>query len=193
MLGGFPVRFLICLLAVLVSACATVGGETIASGPRYSDQVVDDGYLLGVGDRVRVTVYREENLSGEFPVGPAGTISVPLIGAVPVTEQTADSVAQAIRTRLADGYLKDPRVNVELITLRPYFILGEVDQPGRYEFASGLTALNAIATAGGFTPRSEKRVLYIREAGSEGERAYQLTADLRIWPGDTLRVGERLF
>ncbi len=187
-------RVLICLLAFLVSSCASLGADTtIASGPRYSDRVVDDGYQLGVGDRVRVTVYREENLSGEFPVGPAGTISVPLIGAVPVTEQTADAVAEAIRTRLADGYLKDPRVNVELVTLRPYYILGEVGQPGRYEFATGLTAMNAIATAGGFTPRSEKRVLYIREAGAAGEQAYRLSADLRIWPGDTLRIGERLF
>ncbi|WP_347302205.1 polysaccharide biosynthesis/export family protein [Croceibacterium sp. TMG7-5b_MA50] len=186
-------RLLICMLALLVGACASVDTATIASGPRYTDQQMDENYPLGVGDKVRLTVYREENLSGEFPVGPAGTISVPLIGTVPVTGESADAVAEAIRMRLADGYLKDPRVNVELVQLRPYFILGEVSDPGRYEYASGLTALNAIATAGGFTPRSEKRVLYIRAAGTEGEQAYRLTADLRIRPGDTLRVGERLF
>lgn len=186
-------RLLFCLLALLVSACASVDTATVATGPRYIDQQMDENYPLGVGDKVRLTVYREENLSGEFPVGPAGTMSVPLIGSVPVTGESSDAVAEAIRARLADGYLKDPRVNVELVQLRPYYILGEVSDPGRYEYASGLTALNAIATAGGFTPRSEKRVLYIREAGSEGEQAYRLTADLRIRPGDTLRVGERLF
>jgi len=155
--------------------------------------VLGQEYLLDVGDKVRVTVFREESLSGEFQVNPSGSISLPLIGAVAVTGHTTDAVEQAIRGQLADGYVNDPRVNVELITLRPYYILGEVNTPGRYEYSTGLTAMNAIATAGGFTTRSEKRVLYVREAGSEGERRYRLTSDLRVWPGDTLRVGERLF
>jgi polysaccharide export outer membrane protein len=167
---------------------------TVEVGPRYgADQVIGQEYLLDVGDKVRVTVYREEGLSGEFQVNPAGSISLPLIGAVAVSGHTTDAVEQRISEQLADGYVNDPRVNVELITLRPYYILGEVNKPGRYEYSSGLTAMNAIATAEGFTTRSEKRVVYIREAGSEGEQRYQLTSDLRVWPGDTLRVGERLF
>lgn len=187
-------RILSLLLAFVLSACATTDLSTIETGPRYgAEQVIGQEYLLDVGDKVRVTVFREESLSGEFQVSPAGSISLPLIGGVAVRGQTTEAVEKAIRERLADGYVNDPRVNVELITLRPYFILGEVSTPGRYEYATGLTAMNAIATAGGFTTRAEKRVVYIREAGSEGEQRYRLTSDLRVRPGDTLRVGERLF
>jgi polysaccharide biosynthesis/export protein len=181
------------ILALLVAACA---GPIAVSPPddRLASKVdLSQGYRLGVGDKLRLTVYDEPSLSGEFTVGASGAISVPLIGEVPTGNRTATDVAADIRAKLADGYLRDPRVSAEVITYRPFYILGEVKAPGNYPYVVGLTALNAIATAEGFTPRAEQSRVFIRRFGEEQEKAYELVPDLLIFPGDTIRLGERYF
>jgi polysaccharide export outer membrane protein len=80
-----------------------------------------------------------------------------------------------------------------VVTFRPFYILGEVAQAGQYQYASGLTAMNAIATAKGFTPRANREIVQIRRQGDSKEINYRLTPELRIFPGDTIRVGERYF
>lgn len=191
-------RFLILLISGLflatLSACSTTPGEVISVGPRYDVVAADmDVYKLAAGDKLRVTVYDEPTLSGEFTVGSNGTISFPLIGDVIANDKTSNDVAQTIQARLANGYLRDPQVSAEVTGYRPFFILGEVNSPGQYPYAAGLTALNAVATAQGFTPRASTKVAYIRRAGGVEEQAYELTPDLRILPGDTIRIGERYF
>ena len=107
--------------------------------------------------------------------------------------ENAKQVADLVQMRLADGYLRQPKVAAEVIAYRPFFILGEVKAPGQYPYVSGLTALNAVATAQGFTPRAARSVIYIRRAGAAEEEAFKLTPELRVLPGDTLRLGERYF
>jgi protein involved in polysaccharide export with SLBB domain len=171
------------------AAVPVASGAAAPAGPSLSD----DEYKLGIGDKLRVLVFNEETLSGEFQVSAAGDVALPLIGSVPVVNRTTSEVAADVRNRLSDGYLRDPRVSIEVLTYRPFFILGEVRTPAQYPYVNGLTVLNAIATAGGFTPRARKRYVYVRHAGETQEQRADLTPDLRVMPGDTIRVEERLF
>lgn len=187
-------RAFLILALVMMAGCSTAGGRAISSGERYvTSGDNESGYKLGVGDKVRVNVYNENSLSGEFQVNSAGALALPLIGDVMVQGRDVENVTTTVHDKLADGYLRDPKVNIEVLTYRPYFVLGEVKTPGQYPYLVGITALNAIAAAEGFTPRADKHAVFIRRAGSEQEQLYLLTPNLRVWPGDTLRLGERLF
>jgi polysaccharide biosynthesis/export protein len=169
--------------------------EVISSGERYQAQgPVNETYKLGGGDKVHVIVFNEPQLTGDFVVDSSGNLSLPLISATPVLGKTVGEAAQAIEAAYLSGqFLRQPRVSVEVTTYRPFFILGEVHMPGQFPYVSGLTALNAVATAQGLTPRARKKVIYIRRFGDATEQAYALTPELRVWPGDTIRVEERLF
>ena len=182
------------VLAVALAACGKSGPPPISSGDRYVvSPDAPEVYKLGAGDKVRIAIYNEPQLSGEYLVSSDGVISMPLIGNVPVLSKTVADAALTIQAQLANGYLRDPQVSMQVIAYRPFFILGEVRSPGQYPYSTGLTVYNAIATAEGYTPRSAKKVVYIRRFGEQYEQAYKLTPDLRVWPGDTLRVAERFF
>lgn len=185
--------FWIWALAMMLAACAGTGAVAPPGDRVASTAAFEEGYKLGVGDKIRITVFNEASLSGEFSVGANGDLSLPLIGAVPATGQTPAQISATVQRQLADGYLRDPRVSAEITAYRPYYILGEVRAPGTYPFVVGLTAFNAIATAEGFTPRANKSMVFVRRLGSDQEVAYKLTPDLRIYPGDTIRLGERYF
>lgn len=182
-------------LLVATAGCAEKSsGPVISAGSRYvvSDATVAD-YRLDVGDRIKVTVYNETTLSGDFGVSADGTISLPLIGSVPAAGHTVSEVIEMARARYADGFLRQPKLSGEVSVFRPFFILGEVSTPGSYPYVVGLTAMNAIATAKGLTPRADRRVVRIRRQGETQEETYLLTPQLIILPGDTIRVGERYF
>jgi len=182
------------LLGLLAAACTSNVSNMSVSGPRYTEERAGpEDYKLGSGDKIRLTVYNETTLSGEFSVSSSGLLSFPLIGDVRADNRTTQDVATEVQTKLADGYLRDPKVNIEVINYRPFFILGEVKAPGQYPYASSMTVLNAIATAQGFSPRAERKVAYIRRSGAAAEEAFRLSPDLRVWPGDTIRIGERYF
>lgn len=185
---------LLCINAALfLGACANAS-DVISSGDRYvPESALPETYALGAGDKIRMTVFSEPSLSGEFSVSTDSELSLPLIGNLAVGGKTLSQITTQVQSMLADGYLREPRVSMEIVTYRPFFVLGEVKVAGQYPYASGMTALNAIATAEGYTPRASKKVIYIRRFGEKVEQAYELTPTLRVWPGDTLRVGERYF
>jgi polysaccharide export outer membrane protein len=182
------------VLGVMLAGCAATPKDVVATGERYTaaPEGVED-YRLSAGDKVRVAVFNEPTLSGEFAVSTDGFLSLPLVGNMQVLGMSADAVQTQVQSKLADGYLRDPKVNVEIISYRPFYVAGEVEGPGQFPYSSGMTAMNAVALAKGFTPRAEKSVIYIRRAGSTQEVAYRLTPDLRVWPGDTIRVTEKYF
>lgn len=181
-------------LALLLSACGATNGPVISSGERYVMPASgEEDYRLDSGDKIKVTVFNEPTLSGEFAVSSEGSVSLPLIGDVQVKGKTPQQLGMEVQDKLADGYLREPRVSIEVSSYRPFFILGEVEAPGQYPYASGLTVLNAVATAQGFTPRASKKVAYIRRAGATSEIAMEITPALRVFPGDTIRIGERYF
>jgi polysaccharide export outer membrane protein len=150
-------------------------------------------FSLSPGDKLRINTYGEPSLSGEFIVSSAGTIGFPLIGTIQAAGQDAQDVQRAITAALADGFVNNPKVTVEVANFRPVYILGEVNKPGEYPFAMGLTVRGAVAKADGFTYRANEKRVFIKRAGEAQEETHRLTADIPVQPGDTIRIGERYF
>jgi protein involved in polysaccharide export with SLBB domain len=150
-------------------------------------------YRLGADDKVRIITFDEPQLTGEFVVGAGGMIALPLIGDVPAKDMTVDQIAANITAKLKDGFIKQPSVSVEVITFRPFYILGEVNKPGQYPYQNGLTVMEAVATAGGFTYRANEKTIFIREEDGGGEQKTRLTSLTEVQPGDTIRISERFF
>jgi polysaccharide export outer membrane protein len=153
------------------------------------------GYRVGAGDKLRITVFNEPTLTGEYNVTPTGAVAFPLIGVVQAGTHTTEEVTREITGRLAGAYVNDPRVSVEVLNYRPFYILGEVNKPGEYPYASGMTVDQAIAKAGGFTYRANEKTAFLRRQTSTGEHPVSLRGinQVAILPGDTIRVGERYF
>ncbi len=170
------VRAVVVLVLALMVASGGVGAQ--------------EAYRLGSGDRVRVLVFGEEDLSGTFNIDGEGRIALPLVGTVTVGGLSAPEAEQAIAGRFAEGYLKDPRVAVEVLDRRPFYILGEVRTPGAYPYADGLTVLGAVAVAGGYTYRADEDDIQVTRGGGEPE---VMPAEAVVRPGDVIRVRQRLF
>ncbi len=166
--------------------------DTATATTADSFQTAPD-YPLGPGDKIRVITFGEESLTGTFVVGAQGQVSLPLIGDIQAGGRTTREVAADVTRMLADGFLKDPRVSVEVIDYRPYYILGEVNKPGLYPYTNALTVAGAVATAGGFTYRANTHRVFIKPGRGEVERKMPLRSDTLVQPGDTIRIAERYF
>lgn len=188
-----PVIFLVGLLAVLSLLGCAQGPLAAASATDAAASRVIEDYRLGVADKVRVTVFGEESLSGEFVVGGNGKLSLPLIGETQAAGFTIGQLQEEISRGYREGYLNEPRVSAEVLNYRPFYILGEVEKPGEYPYTNGLTILNAVATAGGFTYRADMRRIFVKRAEGDAEEEFLLTTSTRVAPGDTIRIRERLF
>jgi len=149
-------------------------------------------YTLAAGDRIRVTVYGHDDLSGEFQLDGNGNVALPLIQNVAANGQTPRELEQAITDRLQPQYLRNPLVSVEVLTLRPFYILGEVNSPGSYPYSAGITVVKAAALAGGFTYRANtKKVRITRDGDPEPIERASLQSEVK--PGDVIEVPERFF
>ena len=186
---------LLAAAALVLAACGSTGGPSAGAREASTDALtqVATAYTLGSSDRLRVTVFGHPDLSGEFEVDGSGAVSLPLIGQQKALGLTTKQLEESITTTLATGYILNPRVSAEVINYRPFYILGEVGRPGEYPYTSGLTVQNAVAAAGGFTYRANKRIIYIKSMDSDREIPYDLTPGTVVKPGDTLRVDERIF
>src|ERR1700730_13733852 len=141
------------LLSVLLLAAPA------ACAPRYAltgfpDEPLNAPYTLASGDKLRVIVFGQDNLSNVYPVDGSGKISMPLIGTVPARGLTTHDLERQIAERLRTGFLREPQVTVDVDTYRPFFILGEVITSGQYAYVNGMTVQTAVAIAGGFSPRA---------------------------------------
>lgn len=152
-----------------------------------------DTYVLGPNDRVRVKVYGEPDITGEYEVDSTGQVSIPLAGRIRAEGLTTRQLERAIVSALAKGIVRDPRVNVEVALYRPYYILGEVKKGGEYPYRLGLTVMDAVASAGGFTYRANESKVYVQRAGTAAEEVYSLDSPIPIFPGDNIRIPERWF
>lgn len=150
-------------------------------------------YLLRPGDRIQVKVYGHEDLSGEFELNSAGTVSFPLVGRVALEGLSVGGAEAALIAALRPDYLKQPSVAVEVLNYRPVSVLGEVEMPGRYDYERGLTVMEAIAMAGGYSYRARKSRVSIIRSGQSDAQARDAEEATRVLPGDTIRVPQRLF
>lgn len=153
----------------------------------------DTGYKLGPGDKVHVTVYGEADLTGDFEISGSGQMAFPLTGNVQAAGLSAPALGDLLAQKLAAGYLKEPRVAVEVAAYRPFYIIGEVSKPGQYPYVNGMTAVNAIALGGGYTPRASEGVIYVRHEGEVKETREAANESTAIRPGDVVRVSESGF
>jgi protein involved in polysaccharide export with SLBB domain len=179
--------------AQTVSQPAPVAPAAPQSAASRATIVNDDSYRLGAGDKVKITVYGEQDLSGEFLVSSNGRVQFPLIGEIQAAQLTAPEFAKTLTAELGAKYLRNPRVSIEIETYRPFYIIGEVNKPGEYPYESGLSLHGAVALAGGYTYRANDSDVYIRRVGSDAETSMRVTGQIKIYPGDVVRIPERFF
>lgn len=170
------------------SSGATMPVPAIAPDPSAAQ-----GYVLGAGDRVKLTVYGEADISGEYEVGSTGVVGIPLVGDIQAAGQTLRDFENAVARKLSDGYLKDPRVSAQVVNYRPFFILGEVSKPGSYPYVNGMTIVNAVALAGGYTYRADKDEITVTRANDPKKKDVAVDENDTVMPGDIVRVPERYF
>jgi len=169
----------------------TSGTQTAAASTAATP--TDESYVLGGGDKIRLSVFGENDLGGEFEIDGSGVVRLPLIGQVKAAGMTVHQFEDKLISMFEEGYLKDPRVSVEVINYRPFYIIGEVNKPGQYPYVSDMNALNAIALAGGYTAKADKSEVYIQRTGTNGEKDYPSNETTKIRPGDVVRIPERFF
>lgn len=150
------------------------------------------GYRLGTGDKLKVTVFGEDDASGDYEIDATGAISARLIGRVQVTGLTVSEVEQLLVDQYRSrGFFRNPRISIELVNLRPFFILGEVEKRGSYPYVNGLTVAQAVAIAGGYTYRASRSRITIQRVGAAAE--VPVKENDPVLPGDIIRVPERFF
>ena len=176
--------FLVALFILLLSIVST-------TGVALADD--SEAYTLGSGDKIRVTVFDEKDLSGDYEVNDQGFVALPLIGQVHVGGKSLNDVEKAITASYGKDYLVNPRVSVEVLNYRPFFILGEVNKPNSYPYVSGMTVIQAVTLGGGYTARADKNDIHIKHINSGDTAEHAAKENTVVLPGDTIRVGERLF
>lgn len=190
---GFLRMILALMAALAIAACA---GGAVPSGAQSAALGDPDAeYRLSAGDKVRVIVFGEETLTGEYVITSGGNLTFPLIGNLSATDKTVEQLQAAVATALNDGYVNNPRVSIQVVSFRPFYILGEVNRPGEYPVSTGLTLEQAVASAGGFTYRANTKRAFLKRSNETQERpiAIRGTAPVIVRAGDTIRILERRF
>lgn len=180
--------FRVTMLAVcaLLMGCSTVATVSLPSVDKVA-------YHLSPGDRLKLEVFGEEGLSGEYVINDQGHIGLPMAGDIPAAGRTLAELRQELTTLLGQQYVRNAKVNLDIVSYRPIYILGEVQRPGEYEYVEGMSIYGLVAKAGGFTFRANEEVVFIRHGKEAEEQAYRLTSGGAVLPGDTVRIGQRYF
>jgi protein involved in polysaccharide export with SLBB domain len=179
------------LIGLQVAGCYTDYGPVVV--PTDLDPPASFSTMVHVGDRIKVTVYGEENLNGVYDVNPAGNVSLPLAGTIKAAGRTTTELQGDITRRYKSEYLEHPQVTVDFAGVRPFYVIGEVLHPGEFEYRGGLNVINAISTAGGPTYRGDRSHVLIQHFGETSWNEYPLVPTIPVAPGDQIRVPERYF
>ena len=187
-------RWALCagLLLLPLAACTQTTGPVLTPSDFAARYPATVG-LLGPGDRMRIALYGDEAMTGEYDVLADGTISLPLIGAVKAEGLSIEQLRQAVEARLAAGFYASPRISAQVILSRPVYVLGEVNKAGAFPYVPDLTLAKVAALAGGYTYRARTNVIGIRRAGAAEEVLVTADQAMPLAPGDTVRVLERHF
>lgn len=188
-MSGVPWRVFSAIAVALTLLAGCAGAPAPCDAVAVSATAIE-GYRLGPGDLVRVTVFRQPDLSGEFRLDGEGDLALPLAGELRAGGMTTRELEQAIATALRDAnYLISPQVGVQVLTYRPFYIVGEVRRPGEYEYKNGMTLINAVALAGGYTHRAKTSAATIER----GACKMPASVDTPVLPNDVIRIPERFF
>ncbi len=175
--------------------CALIPGALSA---QPSDSVPQTGasdstYKLGVADKIQINIFNQPDLSGEYQLDGEGRIFMPLIGRVEAVGLTAAELERALVDKLKPDYLVNPKIFIQVGIYKPYYLVGEALGTGPFPYVSGMTYLQAIANAGGFTYRAKKDSAYVIRADDPTQSEIKLDINEKVQPGDIIRIAERLF
>jgi|SRR5579863_9328140 polysaccharide export outer membrane protein len=181
------------LVLVILAAC----GLASCAGRPYDAELfraqLNAPYQLASGDRLRIIVFGQDSLTNSFSVDGSGNISMPLIGLVKAYGLTTAELERTIEARLRNGFIREPRVSVEVEAFRPFFVLGEVQTAGQFPFINGMTVQNAVAIAGGFSPRGFQAGADVTRIVNGRSVTAWVPLTFPIRPGDTVTIRERFF
>jgi protein involved in polysaccharide export with SLBB domain len=179
---------------LLLSACSSQNPPNLQSLAKTTPTVADNySYRLGAGDKLGIKVFNQDAFTGEYTVDGVGNISLPLIGTLNVKNLTLESLTELLKNKLSPDYLLNPRITIQVLNYRPFYILGEVAKPASYPYVSGMTYLTAVAIAGGFTYRAKEDVVFVIRDNDPDKKEIPLAIDRPVLPGDIIRIEERLF
>jgi len=174
---------LLFLLLFFFVANPLTAEETVPSG----------GYQLGPGDKLVISVFNQEDLTGEYAINGAGRFFMPFIGNVDAKGLTITELTDLIVNKLKPDYLVNPRVSIEVLNFRPFYIIGEVNAPNSYPYVEGMTYLNAVAIAGGYTYRAKKGYAMVRRNEDQDGKEQKVDMTSSVMAGDIIRIVERMF
>ena len=179
------------VIGLLLSGCYTdFGPVELAQNPDARPYVPS---RIQPGDRIKVTVYGEDSLNGVYDVDPSGNVTVPLAGTVRAAGRTKGELQREISAKYKGEYLQDPKVTVDIVTFRSFYLMGEVEHPGEFPYKSDLNVLSATTIAGGLTYRASRSTVLIRHPGETIWKEYALAPTVIVGPGDLIRIPERYF
>lgn len=192
-----PIQTTIRGIALATAVCLGLAGCAGALGPERAKDPeqanVPQVYRLSPGDKLEINVFGEPDLSGEFDVNQNGNVTYPLLGQVEARGRTVAELRDAVARQLNARYLVDPKVSVEVLNYRPFFILGEVNNPGSYPFQAGMNVREAVALAGGYTRRAVTSEMILIRPTEDSEVKLEVQPRARVLPGDTIEVQRRFF
>jgi len=186
-------RHLPAVVLAFVLLLGAVAQAQTEPGSTAQPLAADTSYRLGAGDRIKISVFNQEDLTGEYSLDGKARFSMPLIGTVDAGGLTASELEIVLTRRLKPDYLVNPRVYVQVLNYRPYYLIGEVNRTGAFPYVAGMTYLKAIAIAGGFSYRAKRDVVYVIRGADIEQEEVKLDVDEKVRPGDIIRVAERLF
>ncbi len=189
-------------LRAVASFVVIIAVAGCSSGPASYSQTADNtqtrlpmrssggSYMLGTSDQLRVQVYNEPTITGDYVIDGAGFLSIPVAGRIKAAGLTTEQLERRLTAKLNSGILKEARVTIQISSYAPFYIRGEVKKPGEFPYKPGLTLGDAVALAGGYTYRADESRAYVRPFGGI-EITRPLNVDPPIAPGDNIRIPER--
>ncbi len=183
-------------LCIALAGCdggATLGRVTEADQQALIKSATSQAPTIQSGEKIKVTVFGEDRLTGEYEVDPGGNVSLPLAGTIKAAGLTKSQLELELARKFRGEYLRNPKVTVDVASFRPFYILGEVGKAGEYPYKSGLNVMSAMALAGGATYRASRSTVMIQHAGENGFKEYPMSPTIPVLPGDLIRVPERYF
>ena len=176
----FPLWILYLISCALFAPTIYAGNDTLS-------------YRLGSGDKLKITIFNQEDLNGEYTIDGAGNFSLPLVGTIAAKNLSLEELEVRLKDTLSPDFLLNPHISIQVLNYRPFYILGEVEKPDSYPYVSGMTYLNAVAIAGGFTYRAKQDYVYVVHSNDNTQKEEKTKMDLPVMPGDIIRVDERMF
>lgn len=183
-------------VVAMLSACSIVPNtheelwKQVAEG---APKMEASNYRVASGDKLKITIYGEDELTGAYAVDGSQHLVLPLIGSVYVAALSPREIEDVLEQKYGDGYLVSPQISVQVAEGRPFYIIGEVRKPGGYTYIENMSVLNAVAVSGGFTYRADTSDIEILRKASGKESIIDVDMTDPVMPGDIVTVKERFF